>query len=149
MARIIEYDERDYGNSGGSRLGGGGIAAAIILLLLILYLSGYLPWFTGSTTAFRPGTISTTPVQPGVITTAPTREVFVPSGALSYVVADNLYMRQGPGNSSPATYILPRGTQVTLIGETYREPDGDVWSQVRINTNEGVQIGWVNRRYIS
>ena len=147
MARIIEYDERDYGSKGG--VGGGSAAAVVILLLLVPYLSGYLPWFTNASTTLRPGAISTTNSGPGVITPAAGGGVFSPSEAINYVTADNLYMRRGPGNNSPATYVLPRGTRVTLLGETYREPDGDVWSQVRIDTNEGVQIGWVNRRYIS
>ncbi len=147
MARIIEYDERDYGGKSG--FGGGSAAAAVILILLVLYLSGYLPWFTNAATTIRSGAIGTTTTRPGVITPPSVAGVFTPSEAINYVIADNLYMRQGPGNYSPATYVLPRGTRVTLLGETYREPDGDVWSQVRIDTNEGVQIGWVNRRYIS
>lgn len=147
MARIIEYDERDYGSKGG--VGGGSAAAVVILLLLVLYLSGYLPWFTNASTTLRPGAINNSNSGSGVIAPAAGGGVFSPSEAINYVTADNLYMRRGPGNNSPATYVLPRGTRVTLLGETYREPDGDVWSQVRIETNEGVQIGWVNRRYIS
>jgi uncharacterized protein YgiM (DUF1202 family) len=146
MARIIEYDERDYGS--GSRFGGGSVAAAVILLLLILYLSGYLPWFTGASTTIR--TPVTTPIAPGIVRPPVTGGgVLVPSGVVGYVIADNLNMRSGPGNYSPATYILPRGTRVTLLGETYQEADGDLWVQVRIEANEGPQIGWVNRRYIS
>ena len=142
MARIIEYDERDYGESRG--FGGGSIAAGIILLLLVLYLSGYLPWFSNTPASIRTGVATTPPVNipvnNGQIGTL---------GGVNYVVADNLNMRQGPGNYSQVTYILPRGTQVTPLGESYREVDGDLWIQVRISTNEGPQIGWVNRRYIS
>lgn len=140
MARIIEYDERDYGESRG--FGGGSIAAGVILLLLVLYLSGYLPWFSSTSSSIRPG-IATTPVNIPV-----NSGTIIPSG-VGYVVADNLNMREGPGNYSPVTYILPRGTRVTALGETYREVDGEVWIQVRISTNEGPQVGWVSRRYIS
>lgn len=150
MARIIEYDERDYGGGGSSRFGGGSAAAVVILLLLVLYLSGYLPWFTGASTSIRSGVTNTPIIGGGTLRpTGVGGGALVPSGAVGYVVANELNMREAPGNYSPATYILPRGTRVTLLGETYRETDGDVWVQVRIETNEGLQIGWVNRRYIS
>lgn len=135
MARIIEYDERDYGESRG--FGGGGLAFIVILVLVVLYFSGYMPWFSSVPSSIRPGEI-----------VAPIGAAR-PGGTIAYVTADNLNMRVAPGNYSQVTYILPQGTRVTLLGETYRELDGDMWVQVRIQTNEGLQVGWVNRRYIS
>jgi hypothetical protein len=140
MARIIEYDERSHGDGQGrGGVGRGGAGIAIIVILFILYYSGYLPGFNTVFTAVRPTEVIS-PVEAGTMRLA---------GGVSQVMANNLNMRASPGNSGQATYILPRGTRVEVFGESYREPDGDVWVQVRIETNEGPQVGWVNRRYIS
>ena len=136
MARIIEYDERDYGGGGGSSVGSAGVL--VVVVLVILYLSGYLPWFSSaSPAAYNQGYVApTAPLTPAV-------------GNISYVTAERLNMRESPGNYSMVTYILPRGTKVVLLGNSYREPDGGLWVQVQIDTMEGVQTGWVNRLYIS
>jgi len=134
MARIIEYDERDYGGGGG--VGSAGII--VVVLLIVLYLSGYLPWFSSASPVLDRGYVApTTPLAPPV------------GGNISYVTAERLNMRTAPGNYSMVTYILPRGTKVVLLGNSYREPDGDLWVQVQIETMEGLQTGWVNRQYIS
>lgn len=138
MARIIEYDERDrIDNSGGS--GGGRIAIAVIVILFILYYSGYLPGFGA---LFSGGRL--TELAPSVETVT-----MRSTGGVSYVIADNLNMRASPGNYGQVTYILPRGTRVELSGESQQEPDGNFWVQVRVETYEGPQVGWVYRRYIS
>ena len=140
MARIIEYDERGHGDGQGrGGFGGGGAAVAVIVILFILYYSGYMPGFSTLFTAVRPTEVRS-PVEARTIRLA---------GGVSQVIADNLNMRASPGNSAQATYILPRGTRVEVLGESYQEPNGDVWVQVRIETYEGPQVGWVNRRYIS
>jgi hypothetical protein len=140
MARIVEYDERGYGDGQGRRgVGGGGAGIAIIVILFILYYSGYMPAFSTVFTAVRPTEVIS-PVEAGTMRL--TRGV-------GQVTADNLNMRASPGKSGQATYILPRGTRVEVFGESYQEPDGDLWVQVHIETNEGPQVGWVNRRYIS
>ena len=136
MARIIEYNE---GESGESRGGGSGAAALVVVVLVLLYMSGYMPWFNNTSTAYE---------QRGYVAPA-TAGLTIPAGNISYVSADRLNMREAPGAYSMVTYILPRGTRVTLLGESYRQPNGDVWVQVRIDTYEGLQTGWVNRQYVS
>jgi hypothetical protein len=138
MARIIEYDERDQ-NDGRGGFGGGGVAIAVIATLFVLYYAGYMPGFSTAFTAVR-----LTELIPQVET-----RTVIPAGGVGYVIADNLNMRASPGNYGQVAYILPRGTRVELLGESYREPDRDLWVQVRIETYEGPQVGWVNRRYIS
>lgn len=136
MARIIEYNEGEYGESRGSS--GGGAAALVVVVLILLYMSGYMPWFNNTSTAYDRGYIA--PATAGLTPAA---------GNISYVSADRLNMRDAPGAYSMVTYILPRGTRVTLLGESYREPNGEVWVQVRIDSYEGPQTGWVNRQYIA
>jgi hypothetical protein len=111
----------------------------VIVILVILYLAGYLPWFTNASTGYdRRAYVA--PASSGITLTA---------GNISYVSADRLNLRDAPGSGALVTYILPRGTRVTTLGESYQEPRGEVWVKVQIDTYEGPQIGWVNRQYIS
>jgi len=57
-------------------------------------------------------------------------------------------MREQPGSGAQVGYILPRGTNVALLGESYQEFDGDVWLKVRVETFEGPYVGWVNQQYV-
>lgn len=82
-------------------------------------------------------TISTAPVTRGV------------SSSIGYVIVDQVYIHISPNESSRASYILPRGTRVEWIGESYRESNGVFWVKVQIQTGEGAQTGWVKRSYIS
>lgn len=160
MARIIEYGDgdRDIGGSPSSGYGGGSAVVAILIILL-LYLGGFFPWIMNLGNSFRSTgpAILQQPIQP-VVETRPIRPIvqqpIVPpvvsgGGNVAYVIADSLNMRVSPNQYSPASYILPRGTRVEYLGESYQEPDGDFWVKVQIQANEGVQIGWVSRRYIS
>lgn len=144
MPRIIEYGDRDYVAPGGS--GYGGTAAIAVLVLFLLYLGGFFPWILNqvrSTPVIQPPieAIPNSPIVPPVTA--------APLGGIGFVTAENLNMRIAPGQQSQAIYILPRGVRVEYLGESYQEQDGDFWVQVRIQTNEGPQVGWVSRRYIS
>lgn len=156
MARIIEYGDREFGDGGGSSSSGygGGTAAVAVLIILLLYLGGFFPWIMNLGNSFRSTgpAILQQPIQP-IAETRPIRpivpQVVTGGGNVAYVIADNLNMRVSPNQFSQASYILPRGTRVEYLGESYQEPDGDFWVKVQIQANEGVQIGWVSRRYIS
>lgn len=155
MARIIEYGDRDFGGGAASSGGyGGGTAAVAVLIILFLYLGGFFPWIMNLGNSFgnTGPAILQQPIQP-VIDTRPIRPIVPPvvsgGGSVAYVIADSLNMRVSPNEFSQASYILPRGTRVEYLGESYQEPDGDFWVKVRIQANEGMQTGWVSRRYIS
>jgi hypothetical protein len=60
-----------------------------------------------------------------------------PITGVRYVIADNLNMREQPGSDAQVGYILPRGTNVALLGESHQELDGNVWLKVRVETFEG------------
>ncbi len=64
------------------------------------------------------------------------------------VTADSLYLREGPGTEYIATYLLPYDWPLTLLGESHLDRDGDVWVRVRLETEQGLQEGWVNQRYL-
>jgi hypothetical protein len=136
MARIIEIDDsvrdRYYNNPEG--YGGALLAILVIIFLIALFLWNY---------GYRPSYVNTP------VVTNPVGVVSRPFSNVSYVTADNLNLRVRPNYYSYGTYILPRGTRVDLLGESYTEPDGDTWLRVRVQTLYGWQYGWVNQRYIA
>ncbi len=64
------------------------------------------------------------------------------------VAADSLYLRERPGTQHKAHYILPRDWPVTMLEESHRATDGEVWVKVRVETQQGTQLGWVNQKYL-
>jgi hypothetical protein len=64
------------------------------------------------------------------------------------VAADRLYLREGPGIQYVATYLLPENWKVSLIGDYKTNYDGEVWARVLVQTDEGIQEGWVSRRFL-
>jgi hypothetical protein len=64
------------------------------------------------------------------------------------VAADRLYLREGPGMIYVATYLLPENWRVSLVGDYETDNYGEVWARVLVQTNEGLQEGWVSRRYL-
>jgi hypothetical protein len=71
-----------------------------------------------------------------------------PNAQIRRVNADSLNLREQPGNDARASYILPRGANVELLGESHQELDGNVWLKVRVETLEGTYVGWVSQQYI-
>ena len=146
MARIIEYEDRDIATGGGGT-GYGGTALVAVLIVLLLYLGGFFPWITNLASSIRP--IASTPLDAGPIRPIAPPISPVGDGTVAYVIADNLNMRISPNEFAQVSYILPRGTRVEYMNESYQEPGGDFWVKVRIQASAGTQIGWVSRRYIS
>jgi len=64
------------------------------------------------------------------------------------VAADRLYLREGPGIEFVATYLLPENWGVSLVGDYQTDNRGEVWARILVQTDEGLQEGWVSRRFI-
>jgi len=64
------------------------------------------------------------------------------------VAADRLYLREGPGMEFVATYLLPENWGVSLVGDFQTDDKGEVWARVLVQTDEGLQEGWVSRRFL-
>jgi hypothetical protein len=64
------------------------------------------------------------------------------------VAADRLYLREGPGIEFVATYLLPENWGVSLVGDFQTDNRGEVWARVLVQTDEGLQEGWVSRRFL-
>jgi hypothetical protein len=57
-------------------------------------------------------------------------------------------MREGPGLEYEATYLLPEFWEVSLMGETQADTNGDPWARILVDTDQGPQEGWVSQRYL-
>ncbi len=112
----------------------GSLALLVIVILLLMLFWGDLPWLRRNLNA-----VLIPPVQ-GSITR--------PSTDIRYVTADNLNLREEPSPAARASYLLRRGTQVALLGESHQELNGDIWLRVRADTLEGTQVGWVNQTWL-
>jgi hypothetical protein len=66
----------------------------------------------------------------------------------SWVAADRLCLREGPGTKYLATYLLPENWGVSLLGEYQLDDRGEIWAKVRVETEEGQQEGWVSRKFL-
>jgi len=66
----------------------------------------------------------------------------------AWVIADRLYLREGPGMEFVATYLLPENWGVSLVGDFHKDNSGEVWARVLVQTDEGLQEGWVSRRFL-
>lgn len=64
------------------------------------------------------------------------------------VATDGLYLREGPGMEYVATYLLPANWDVSLVGDYQTDNDGEVWVRVFVETDEGLQEGWVSQRFL-
>jgi hypothetical protein len=64
------------------------------------------------------------------------------------VAGGNLYLREGPGIIYVATYLLPENWRVSLVGDYETDGYGEVWARVLVQTDEGLQEGWVSQRYL-
>jgi hypothetical protein len=64
------------------------------------------------------------------------------------VSADSLYLREGPGIKYVATYLLPENWDVSIVGDYRTDNDGEVWARILVQTDEGIQEGWVSRRFL-
>jgi Bacterial SH3 domain len=119
------------------------LLVVVVISALILLLRSFFPGTIGNINGviFRPQvTQEPAPtIQPGVS----------PSPAVvAKVDVDGLHLREGPGTQYNASYILPRDWTLTILGDYSTDDVGDVWVRVLVNTDQGPQEGWVNRRYI-
>ena len=70
-----------------------------------------------------------------------------PPPTIMYVTENNVNMVAVPGAYSQVLLVLSKGDSAEHL-ET-RELGEETWVRVRVQTNIGSRIGWINRRYIS
>jgi len=125
-----------YYNSRHTGRGASAAVAALVAVVVVLILQVWNP-LSSQTGSAGTAVAEREPL----ISRAPTNTM--------YVTADDLNLREDPSNWSVVSYILPRGTEVTLLGEAHRDLNNNVWLRVSVETLEGKQSGWVHERYVS
>ena len=125
-----------------------GVNFLVLLLIIVLAVGGVILYLKENgidirRLSFRSGVFS--------------REIFgrasetqwqSPVGNQARVAVGSLYLREGPGAEYVATYLLPEDWEVSLLGDTQMDNNGDVWAKVVVETEQGPQEGWVSRRYL-
>jgi hypothetical protein len=144
MAHIIyDNDQPAHYNSTGyhDHSSNGSYALLGIVILFVLFFWADLGGMRANLGSWLRGNLNSRvmPVEGPIIN---------PITGIRYVTADNLNMREQPGSDAQVGYILPRGTNVALLGESHHEFNGDVWLKVRVETFEGPYVGWVNQQYV-
>ena len=144
MAHIIyDNDQPGHYNSTGynSPRSNGSYALLAVVILFVLFFWADLDWLRATLGSWPRGNTNSRvmPVEGPIIN---------PIIDTRYVIADNLNMREQPSSGAQVGYILPRGTEVALLGESHQEFDGDVWLKARVETFEGPYVGWVNQQYV-
>jgi hypothetical protein len=146
MAHIIYDSDQQFHNDSGDynnhrstghyspRFNGGLVILVIVIVLILLFWVDLPRLRSDHNTAITP---------------AVENRVTRPNTDTRYVVADNLNMREEPINDARVNYVLPRGTRVTLLGDSYQAIDGGVWLKVSVETFEGARVGWVSQRYVT
>ncbi|MBI1762371.1 MAG: SH3 domain-containing protein [Acidobacteria bacterium] len=143
MGVIYDNEGPSYYDSGGynhPRYTGGTVLLAIVILLMFFFWADLAPlrnnlsnWISGN---HNPTALPAETSRTGNNT------------ATWHVTADNLALRKKPSRLARASYALPRGTKVVLLGNTQQETAGAVWFKVRVETFRGRRIGWVNQQYL-
>jgi hypothetical protein len=65
------------------------------------------------------------------------------------VLSDSLNLRSGPGSQFYVINVLPRFLTIGVLRQMHIGNDGEPWVEVIIDTDQGPQRGWVDRRYLS
>jgi hypothetical protein len=149
MAHIIYDNDQPghYNSTGYHGSSNSGYALLAIVILLVLFFWGDLGWLRANFDSRLRGNPNSS-VMPNSRVIPVEGSTINPITSVRYVIADNLNMREQPGFYAQASYILPRGTEVALLGESHQERDGNVWLKVRVETFEGPYLGWVNQQYV-
>jgi hypothetical protein len=149
MAHIIYDNDQPgrYNSSGYRGSSNNSYALLAIVILLVLFFWVDLCWLRANFDSRLKGNPNSS-VMPNSRVIPVEGSTINPIAGARYMIADNPNMREQPGFYAQASNILPRGTEVALLGESHRELDGNVWLKVRVETFEGPYVGWANQQYV-
>jgi hypothetical protein len=118
------------------------------ILIVLLVIGGSILYFRGNGVNVRQLNLRSSFAEGQMLTGAydGRRKSLVFSQAR--VAAERLYLREGPGMTYVATYLLPENWRVSLVGDYETDYYGEVWARVLVQTKEGLQEGWVSQRYL-
>lgn len=142
------------------RWGGAALVGVILLITALIFAAfwAYSTFFVATPTrgmatagplaATSGGVQGTGVVEPGpqstVAPASTTPIIFTVAAGPSRVRTQDVNLRERPGATAPQITILPRGTEVEVLGEAQRVEES-TWVRVRAQGREG----WMNQRYVT
>jgi len=125
-----------------------GINFLILILIVVLVLGGVIIYLKENGIDVK--RLSLKPPFWGRQVVKPATEDYLQSPVIiqARVAANSLYLREGPGMAYVATYLLPENWNVSLVGDYHTDNNGELWAKVSVQTDEGLQEGWVSRRFV-
>jgi hypothetical protein len=143
---VYQFPTEDY-EVKKPRRGDGGAILMVLFLTIILVLGGVFLYLKESGVDVKP--IIERQLAERQLNNGQAPERPRSGDAISArVAASRLYLREGPGANYAPTYLLPYGWPLSDLGESQVGNDGEVWIKVRLQTEQGPQEGWVNRKYV-
>ena len=148
---VYQFPTEDYEVKKPQR-GEGGASLLVLFLTIILVLGGVFLYLKESGVDVKPiierqlaeRRLNNGQVNNGQVIERPRSETAISAR----VAASRLYLREGPGANYVAIYLLPYNWPLSILGESQVGNDGEVWIKVRLETEQGPQEGWVNRKYV-
>lgn len=125
-----------------------GINLLVIVLIIMLIVGGVVLYLRENGIDIRQLSLRSPVWEREVLNRANEDRRLPPVITQAKVAADSLYLREGPGIKFVATYLLPENWDVSLVGDYQTDNDGDVWARILVQTDEGIQEGWVSRRFL-
>jgi hypothetical protein len=140
--------EREGENEKGKPKSNQGVNFLVLILIVVLVMGGVIIYLKENGIDVRQLSFRR-PFGEGRILRGPDEEQQrSPVITQARVAADSLYLREGPGMEFVATYLLPEHWGVSLVGDYQTDNSGEVWARVLVQTDEGLQDGWVSRRFL-
>lgn len=120
----------------------------VLGLIVVLVVGGVILYLKENGIDIRQLSFKRPPLEQQIFNRANEDQRQSPAITQARVAADSLYLREGPGIGFVATYLLPENWEVSLVGDYQTDNDDEVWARVLVETDEGLQEGWVSRRFL-
>ncbi len=125
-----------------------GINFLVLVLIVVLVVGGVILYLKESGVDIKQLSFRRPIIEEQIFNRANEDQRQSPVITQARIAADSLYLREGPGVEYVATYLLPENWDVSLVGDYQTDNDGEVWARVLVATDEGLQEGWVSRRFL-
>jgi hypothetical protein len=140
--------DREGENEKAKSKGNQGINFRVLVLIVVLVVGGVILYLKESGIDVRQLSSRRPIWEEQILNRANEDQRQSPVITQARVAADSLYLREGPGTEYVATYLLPENWDVSLVGDYQTGNDGELWARILVKTDEGLQEGWVSRRFL-
>jgi hypothetical protein len=141
-------NEREGENEKGKPKSNQGVNFLVLIMIVVLVMGGVIIYLKENGIDVRQLSFRRPLGEGRIFRGANEEQQISPVITQARIAADRLYMREGPGTEFVATYLLPEKWSVTLVGDYQTDNSGEVWARVLVQTDDGLQEGWVSRRFL-